>query len=437
MTKQIFAIAAIYFLSVIGWLILGGTIEGRTNRLDAELREKVGQLWGTPLSQGAPVATLGVPRTVETQEVDKATGRVTLKHETVVDQLPVPIVGSDLRIGLHLDQRQKGLLWYATYRAELTGRFVLESQPDKTGDLTVTFRFPADNGQYDDFRIELVPEAAATPSAGAGAGPAPSPSQAPAAKPATSVPFQRGADGVLFALVPAAAPASRYVLSIHYVSQGLDSFTYRFADRISEARDFQLVATTDFDGYDFPGNTMSPTEKAPLPGGGYALTWRYKSLVTGNGIGVAMPHRLNPGPLAARIAFFAPVSLGFFFFLTFVLSILRGLRIHPMNYFFIAGAFFAFHLLLAYLVDQISVHLAFAVCSAVSIFLLLSYLRIVVGARRAFFEFALAQAVYLVGFSYAFFFEGFTGLTVTIGAIVTLFVVMQLTARIDWAEKFK
>jgi len=28
--------------------------------------------------------------------------------------------------------------------------------------------------------------------------------------------------------------------------------------------------------------------------------------------------------------------------------------------------------------------------------------------------------------------EGITGLSVTIGAIITLFVVMQLTARIDW-----
>ncbi len=32
----------------------------------------------------------------------------------------------------------------------------------------------------------------------------------------------------------------------------------------------------------------------------------------------------------------------------------------------------------------------------------------------------------LVGFSYAFFFKGFTGLAVTIGSIITLFIVMQI-----------
>ncbi|MDT5271577.1 MAG: hypothetical protein QOH49_3763, partial [Acidobacteriota bacterium] len=41
-----------------------------------------------------------------------------------------------------------------------------------------------------------------------------------------------------------------------------------------------------------------------------------------------------------------------------------------------------------------------------------------------------------VMFSYAFFFKGFTGLAVTIGSILTLFVVMQITGRVRWAEKF-
>ena len=88
------------------------------------------------------------------------------------------------------------------------------------------------------------------------------------------------------------------------------------------------------------------------------------------------------------------------------------------------------------LVDHLSIHLSFIICSLVSIFLVISYLRLVVNMRFALLEAGGAQFVYLVLFSYAFFFEGFTGLAVTIGAIVTLFVVMQLTARLSWAEKF-
>jgi len=60
----------------------------------------------------------------------------------------------------------------------------------------------------------------------------------------------------------------------------------------------------------------------------------------------------------------------------------------------------------------------------------------VVGIRFAAFEAGTAQLIYLVIFSYAFFWKGFTGLAITIISIVTLFVVMQATGRIKWSEKF-
>ena len=107
-----------------------------------------------------------------------------------------------------------------------------------------------------------------------------------------------------------------------------------------------------------------------------------------------------------------------------------------MNYGFLSAAFFAFHLLLAYLVDHFSIHAAFIAASLVSVFLVVLYLRVVVGTRFAIAQAGLAQFIFLVLFSYAFFFEGYTGLTVTIGAILTLFVMMQATARVDWTAVF-
>ncbi|MGA8837424.1 MAG: inner membrane CreD family protein, partial [Candidatus Sulfotelmatobacter sp.] len=126
----------------------------------------------------------------------------------------------------------------------------------------------------------------------------------------------------------------------------------------------------------------------------------------------------------------------FFFFLMFIITTLRKIDLHPMNYFFLATAFFAFHLLLAYLVDHISIHAAMVVASVVSVGLVGSYLRLVVGLRFAALEAGTAQLIYLVLFSYAFFWKGFTGLAITIIAIITLFVVMQVTGRIRWSERF-
>jgi inner membrane protein involved in colicin E2 resistance len=193
--------------------------------------------------------------------------------------------------------------------------------------------------------------------------------------------------------------------------------------------------TTNFTDIDFPDNTLSPTTKTQTANG-WDLNWNFKNLVSGYQIAITMPEKLQPGPLAGRISFFAPVSLFFFFFLMLIITTLRGIELHPMNYFFLAAAFFSFHLLLAYLVDHISIHTAFAISSAVSIFLVVSYLRLVVGARFALREAAIAQFIYLVAFSYAFFLKGFTGLAITIGSIITLFVVMQATGRIRWKEKF-
>jgi inner membrane protein involved in colicin E2 resistance len=122
--------------------------------------------------------------------------------------------------------------------------------------------------------------------------------------------------------------------------------------------------------------------------------------------------------------------------LMFIITTLRKIDLHPMNYFFLAAAFFAFHLLLAYSVDHISIHAAMVLASAVSVALVVSYLRLVVGLRFAALEAGTAQFIYLVLFSYAFFWKGFTGLAITIIAILTLFVVMQATGRIRWPDRF-
>jgi len=144
---------------------------------------------------------------------------------------------------------------------------------------------------------------------------------------------------------------------------------------------------------------------------------------------MTMPEKLQPGPLAAASVSLLPVSLFFFFFLMLIITTMRGIELHPMNYFFLAAAFFSFHLLLAYLVDHISIHLAFAICFRC--FDLSGRLVSASGGgtRFATREAALAQFIYLVAFSYAFFLKGFTGLAITSGSIITLFVVMQATGE--------
>jgi inner membrane protein involved in colicin E2 resistance len=405
LSKRIGAIAFIWACTAFAWFILGQTIFSRTYSSDEKLESKVASTWGTSQQQSPPNACYHKTQGKTTATVE-ANGKTSLRTEQVVVSYGLPLDSSRIGVDLNLDHRQKGLLWYSTYAVKFAGTYSF-SNPSSEEEL-VTFRlpFPAQQAIYDDLLMEV------------NGHPLPFSSDSSAASGQTTLKAGETA-----------------ILRVGYRSQGMDNWQYKFGDDVAQARNFELNMKTNFKDIDFASNTLSPTEKHETQRG-WELSWKYVNLVSGFQIGMSMPQKLQPGPLAGQISYFAPVSLFFFFFLTFIITTLRNIDLHPMNYFFLAAAFFAFHLLLAYLVDHISIHLAFIVCSLVSIFLVVSYLRLVAGIRFAALEAGTAQFVYLVLFSYAFFFRGFTGLAITIGAIITLFVVMQVTGRIKWAEKF-
>jgi inner membrane protein involved in colicin E2 resistance len=404
-TKRIAALIFIFGCTSLAWMILGSTIFQRTYSSDQKLEGKVGSTWGTPQVQEPPSALY---RTVEhkTLEEEKNGKTVTKPYDEWTDH-PLDLEASNIDVAFNLDHRQKGLLWYSTYAVKFGGEYQF-TNPSKDEQLvTFHFKLPADKAMYDDLLIKVDGQ--------------PQPLSM--------------ANGVL--TLEAKVPANKQTtLQVGYRSQGMDSWQYHLGNDVSQARNLTVNMHTNFKAIDFPENTLSPTSKNQTANG-WDLQWHYTNLLSGFQIGMSMPEKLQPGPLVGQISYFAPVSLLFFFFLVFIITTMRGIDLHPMNYFFLATSFFAFHLLLAYLVDHISIHLAFVICSIVSIFLVVSYLRVVVGPKFAFLEAGVTQFVYLVLFSYAFFWKGFTALSVTIGAIITLFIVMQMTAKVKWSEKFE
>jgi inner membrane protein involved in colicin E2 resistance len=406
MVKKIAALIFIYLCTAVAWVILGGTIEMRTRSSQAALTGRVASTWGSAQEQSPPAAVYQYPVTrTETTRTNEGRTVTRSYEETVTAALP--LTASAIDVALNLEHRQKGLLWYATYRVEFAGVYTFTNDTGKDRTVDFSLPFPAEKAIYDGLQAQV--EGQAWPY-----------------QTANSAATVRG-------LVPAGQSAR---FKVFYRSQGLGTWKYSFGKEIATIRNFRLTLKTNFPDIDFPDNSLSPSGKREIPGG-WELTWAYQSLISGYQIAMTLPEKLQPGPLAGQISFFAPVSLLFFFFVMLIITTLRGIDLHPMNYFFLAAAFFAFHLLLAYLVDHISIHWSFAISSLVSLFLVISYLRIVAGPRFALVEAGGAQLLYLVLFSYAFFFKGFTGLTVTIGSIATLFVLMQVTARVRWSEAGK
>lgn len=406
MGRQILPLAIIFIGTALAWLILGGTVQTRTATQDERLKCEVGQLWGTAQRQKAPSVRY---ETTKETKVEKTVDSKTVT-ETKVEKTThfLPIAGSDINADLKIDYRRKGLLWYSTYHVGFEGNYKVVNDTGEERQVFFDFEFPNSGAIYDDFRFLI------------------------GGKEVENLQIQSGRVTGTAKLKPGQAEH----FSVSYRSQGMDEWWYDFGDDVSQIKNFTLTMNTDFKKIDFPQNSISPTNKLETDNG-WQLVWEYSNLLTGVKIGMEMPRKLNPGPWVANVSYFAPVSLFFFLFILFIITSLRSIKIHPMNYLFVCAAFFSFHLLLAYLVDHISIHAAFIICSLVSIFLVVSYMRLVVGKRFAFVEVGLSQFVYLVVFSYTFFFQGYTGLAVTILSIVTLFVIMQLTGRVNWEGVFE
>jgi inner membrane protein CreD len=402
--RQLAALIFIFACTSMAWIILGGTISVRTNDSNAQLQGHVASTWGTAQEQAPPSATY---TKIEISEVSFwENGKSVTRTAKTERQLPLPIQASRIHVHFHLDPRQKGLLWYSTYALEFAADYDFRNASDETTPVKFRLPFPAQKAVYDGLVMTVNGQ---------------------------SIPLTTDEHGALGEA--SLGPGQAATLHVTYRSQGLDRWRYKLSDGVAQVHDLTLVMRTNFKDIDFADDTLSPTSKQPVAGG-WELTWHYSDLISGFQIGMTMPQKLQPGPLAGEISFAAPVSLFFFFFFMFIITTLRNIDLHPMNYFFLATAFFAFHLLLAYLVDHISIHAAMIIASLVSVTLVISYLRLVVGIRFAALEAGVAQLIYLVGFSYAFFWKGFTGLAITIISVITLFVVMQATGRIRWSEKF-
>ncbi|HUU11726.1 MAG TPA: inner membrane CreD family protein [Phycisphaerae bacterium] len=377
---RLFMIAVIYVIVSIGWVILGSTIYFRTESQSDRLGPEVDARWGpSGLVQPAPS--------------------------------PDP-VESTVTVDLNHQDRYMGLVWFSTYTAEFTGTYKVARPANRAAPAAFTFPLPGKARVFENLSVTFDGQALDVTDA------------------------KHGNEFV----VPLPAGPEEHTVVVTYRTQGRDRWVYDFAgsgDETAVLKKFSLTATTNFVEIDYPKGSASPTPEPakPVPGGMEA-EWRFENRSTRQQIGIEMPARVNAGPIVGRMSFFAPVSLLFFFTVLFTIVVLRKVPLHPMHYLFVSAGFFAFHILLAYLVDKIDIHYAFWICAAVSVFLVVNYMRMVAGVKFAVVYVGVAQLVYLIGFSYAFFWPDNTGLTVVIVAVITLAVLMVATARVAWDEVF-
>ena len=230
--KRIAAITFIFLCTAFAWGILGATIFQRTYDSDFSSANRVVSTWGAPQNQLPPTASFQelVPHTEVTTENGKKVETVT--QDKIVTQLPLE--SSHLNVDLNLEHRQKGLLWYSTYKVGFAGVYGFRNSSDKEQNVSFTLPFPTAQAIYDNlvFTVDDVPVALKNE--------------------------QNSASGSV------KIPAGRVItLKVGYNSQGLNDWHYSFvgtgdSNGIAQVRDFSLKMTTNFKDIDFPDNTLSP-----------------------------------------------------------------------------------------------------------------------------------------------------------------------------------
>ncbi len=384
--KNLIAVFCIFACTSVAWFALGGALTMRTEGVGFKLNSALIGNWGPPLEQAHPSLHYTAPSSFRARrEIGPA--------------------ASEVKVELKYKPKRKGLMRYRTYEVEFDAQYVVKNPTPITQTIFFELALPHPELRYDGFELSVGGVATGrTPEAG---------------KVSEAVRLGAG---------------ESVSVGVRYRTRGLGTWKYTFVGAARIAG-FHLDMTTDFADYDIPAGSNSASTIDDT-GGGKHLTWDYDGVINAGAIGMEMPKLLNPGPVAARITFFAPISLLFFFSVLTIIAAVKGLQLHPMHYFFLAAGCFVFQLLFVYLVDLIPAQLAFGVAAAVSLVLVCSYLWRVRGSSLARIGFV-AQLAYMVLFSASFFFDGLTGITITIGSIATLALLMMMTARVDWEEIFK
>src|ERR1700720_3184876 len=159
MIKRIAAIVFIFLCTAVAWAILGATIFQRTYSSDSSSESRVASTWGAPQNQSPPAASYD--EMVSKKEVSSENGR---KIERVTQEkitTALPLESSHLNVDLNLEHRQKGLLWYSTYKVGFDGAYSFRNTSNKDQNVTFTLSFPTAQAIYDDlvFTVDDVPVA--------------------------------------------------------------------------------------------------------------------------------------------------------------------------------------------------------------------------------------------------------------------------------------
>src|SRR5215831_11655295 len=153
MTKKIAAIAFIFVCTSFAWIFLGSTIVYRSSAPVDGLRAKVANTWGSPHEQKPPSAYYD-ERGTRPDKVTENGKEIERIVETTI-QRPIPLNGSKVNSDIHLDYRQKGLLWFSTYQVRFDAVYTFQNPANQEQLINFVFPYPAARATYDGLAMTI------------------------------------------------------------------------------------------------------------------------------------------------------------------------------------------------------------------------------------------------------------------------------------------
>src|SRR3954471_22686704 len=130
--KRLLAICLIIGCTAAAWFLLGAAVQVRSNETDERLCSEVVHNWGHVLTQEQTALFYEAPTSAQ--------ARREIQPEK-----------SNLTVALSFEPKQKGLLWYRTYKVDFTGEYLVKNPTPIAQTIYAVFKFPAVEARYDAF----------------------------------------------------------------------------------------------------------------------------------------------------------------------------------------------------------------------------------------------------------------------------------------------
>lgn len=386
----------------IASILIGYRIDSRHTSTYSRSLKSVRQIWGGSIVQNSPSFYYSYKaKNVRYAENGKKIEEIITKNED--------LGFSDQKIELNLNKnvRKKGLLFFAGYNSDFTGRYLIKNEFSKQRVCYFYFPLPVGTGNISDIKVLV--------DGGEYEG------------------DTNYADGISFGRKM--NPGEVHDIVISYKAQGTGSYNYNLTDKKLQIENLSFAIKTDYKNVDIPDGAMVPSEKVSDDSSSL-LKWEASNLVTSQDIALNFKVEGNYGKIISKMFFYSPLTI--FLFIGFMLIITTALqiRLHPMHFLFILTGFFIYYLLSSYMMSYLNIIGAVLFSLVVSSGIVLYYTYLIKKGSTLIKISAAGLLIFQWIFSGAFFFQAHTGFIITIASIISFIILMKMTSSVDWEDKW-